>query len=67
MVIQDQIKLIKYSGYRLLPNNETVYELYDLGNDSEELINLVSQSPLVLKTLKTKMNEVQALVDEVRL
>jgi arylsulfatase A-like enzyme len=50
MIVQDNQKLIHYSGYSAL-KGETLNELYDLNNDPEELNNLYSEDNSLAKAL----------------
>jgi len=62
MMIKGQHKLHAYFGYKQLPPDETLYELYDLKNDPEELNNLYSPHSSISRELQneltTKLNEV---------
>ena len=52
-VIQGDHKLIHYQGY---PGFEDVYELYDLGKDPEELMNIYYSAPSITSTLFDELN-----------
>lgn len=47
---KNNYKLIVYLGY--IAAGENVYELFDLGEDPEELVNLVEKKPAILNFMK---------------
>ncbi len=51
-LIQEQYKLVYYSGY---PGYDETYELYDLQADPEELNNLYSPTNAIAKNLQAKL------------
>jgi arylsulfatase A-like enzyme len=59
-IIQDNHKLIYYTGYEELSSQE-MFEFYDLGSDPEELNNLAPSKPKamsdLLEILKEKINK----------
>jgi len=62
IMIKEQYKLHAYFGYKQLPPDETLYELYDLKNDPEELENLYSPNKSLASELQ---NELTQKLDEV--
>jgi len=50
-------KLISYFGYPELPQNETLFELYNLDNDPEELVDLYSSNPGIAKGMIEEVKE----------
>jgi arylsulfatase A-like enzyme len=62
MMVKEQYKLHAYFGYDVLPPDETLYELYDLKNDPEELDNLYSPNKSLARELQ---NELTQKLDEV--
>ena len=51
-LIKDDYKLIYYTGY---PGFDEVYELYDLGTDTEEMQNLYSPSNDIAQAMKDEL------------
>jgi arylsulfatase A-like enzyme len=64
MMVKDQYKLHSYFGYDKLPSNETLYELYDLENDPEELDNIYSNKLSLARVLQNELKEKLDEVDE---
>lgn len=58
-LIKEEYKLVHYFGYNELPNG---YELYNLGEDEEEMENLYPAAPAIAATLR---DELAAKVAEV--
>jgi arylsulfatase A-like enzyme len=53
-LIKDQFKLIHYIGY---PGYEDVYELYDLKNDPEELVDLYASQSAIGRELQAELEK----------
>ncbi len=51
-MIKDNLKLIYYKGYQ---NYNKIFELYDLGNDLEEMHNLYKKDVLTASQLKSEL------------
>jgi len=62
MMVKGQYKLHAYFGYKQLPPRKTLYELYDLKNDPEELENLYTTRPSLAQDMQ---NEIQKKIEEV--
>jgi arylsulfatase A-like enzyme len=54
---QDRYKLIEYTGYEELPNNEPFYELFDLENDPEERENLFDTRKSLSDDLRAQLTQ----------
>lgn len=63
VLIQDNWKLIHYRGHRA-NNPEGFYELYDLENDPEELVNIFDESDKLSLSLKEALLEKLNAVNE---
>lgn len=55
MNIRWPYKLLRYWGHNVLPAGATLYEMFDLENDSEELIDLYSPQDPVSKALQEEL------------
>ena len=64
MILKENFKLTKYIGYEELGNNDPTYELYDLKNDPEELVNLVYVRKDVFSELAQILNDHLKKADE---
>jgi arylsulfatase A-like enzyme len=60
---QGPYKLIAYFGYEELSSDEIMYELYDLENDPEELVDLFSSNPEFAKPM---IEELLEKIEEVK-
>ena len=62
MLVKDQYKLTNYFGYDILKTTESLYELYDVESDPEELTNIYDPDSQISKELTNelleKLNEV---------
>jgi arylsulfatase A-like enzyme len=59
---QGPYKLIAYFGYEELPSGEIMYELYDLENDPEELVDLYPSNPGLAKPMVEElMDKIEAI------
>jgi arylsulfatase A-like enzyme len=56
-MIKGQFKIHAYFGYAALPSGETLFEVYDLKNDPEELHNLYSLKDSVSRDLQNELEE----------
>jgi len=56
-MIKGQFKIHAYFGYAALPSGETLFEVYDLKNDPEELHNLYSFKDSVSRDLQNELEE----------
>ena len=53
-MIRGPHKLVRYAGYK---GNEIDYELYDLENDPEELVDLYSANHTLAASLRSELEE----------
>ena len=58
MMINERYKLIRYEGYKSLPGKNAYYELYNLEEDPEEMVNLFSPTTALPKRLAEQLDEI---------
>lgn len=63
-MIKGRYKIHAYFGYDALPSEETLYEVYDLKNDPEELSNLYSTEDSVSQELQKELDEKLKYINE---
>ena len=64
MMIKGRYKIHAYFGYDALPSEETLYEVYDLINDPEELNNLYSTEDSISRNLQNELEEKLKKINE---
>lgn len=57
MITKGNYKLTKYFGYRYLPKDDPLIELYNIKNDPEELQEISAVSPRITAQLLTELEE----------
>jgi arylsulfatase A-like enzyme len=55
MIIKGRYKLTHYFGYKFLPSDEPLTELYNIENDPEELSDISADNDLLVKSLKEEV------------
>jgi arylsulfatase A-like enzyme len=55
MIIKSGYKFTNYFGYKFLPSDEPLIELYDIDNDTEELVDISSANSTLVTALKEEV------------
>lgn len=58
MITKGEYKLTIYSGYKYLPQKETLIELYNIQNDPEELVDLSPDKPVLVSELQEEVTSI---------